>query len=112
MTDRDPTRLAADGDEPSADDIYDAMEPFVPYTTDEIADRFQASTGLTWTLLRDLAAADRIRKKEPEPNLRLWIREPPANQCPICDSVFQVRFLRPGPGAVHVCPRCSARVDR
>jgi len=112
MTDRDPTRPAADGDEPSADDIYDAMEPFVPYTTDEIADRLHASTGLTWTLLRDLAATERIRKKESEPNLRLWIREPPTNECPSCDSVFQVRFLRPAAGAVHVCPRCSARTDR
>ena len=112
MTARYPTGQAADGDEPSADDVYDAMEPFVPYTTDELADRFHASMGLTWTLLNELAAAERIRKKDPELTLRLWIREPPANECPTCDAVFQVRFLHPVPGSVDVCPRCGARIER
>lgn len=101
--DRDPEQL-------SEETVYEEMEPFVPYTTQELADRIGTSLGNMWSLLRGLAGSKKIRKKEPEPNLRIWMREPPDNSCPHCDYEFEVKFLHPVVTAVRHCPNCGRQV--
>jgi predicted Zn-ribbon and HTH transcriptional regulator len=94
----------------STDDVYEVMEPLEPYTTGELAKRLRASKGLVWSLLNKLVGEDKVRKKEPEPNLRIWIRESPAYECPDCGYEFQIKVLHPVLTSVRRCPRCGTQI--
>ncbi len=107
----DPPTDNRDSDQPSEETVYEEMEPFVPYTTQELADRIGTSLGNMWSILRRLAGAGKVRKKEPEPNLRIWMREPPDNTCPHCDYEFEVKFLHPVLSSVRYCPNCGRQVN-
>lgn len=91
--------------------VYEEMEPFVPYTTEELANRIGTSLGETWSVLRRLAKEEKIQKKEPEPNLRIWVLEPPENACSNCDYEFQVKFLHPALSSVRYCPNCGTQMS-
>lgn len=106
------TDSTADGDEPSSEDVYEEMEPLEPYTTGELASLFSAPRDLVGRLLDKLAGEHRIRKKEPEPSRRIWIREPPANTCPDCGRTFEVKFQHPVLGSPRFCPRCGSKLSR
>lgn len=56
------------------DDIYEAMEPFEPYTSREIADKLAIPRRTAYEFLDDLADTGRIRKKKPEPRRAIWVR--------------------------------------
>ena len=62
------------GHDVTAEDVYEAMEPFEPYTTREIADELGVPRRTAYEFLDDLATAGRIRKKKPEPRRAIWIR--------------------------------------
>ena len=62
------------GHDVTAEDIYEAMEPFEPYTSREIADKLGIPRRTAYEFLDDLADAGRIRKKKPEPRRAIWIR--------------------------------------
>lgn len=78
MSDLDTNKESSDEDKLSSKDIYEAMDPLEPYTTGELASRLDASKGRVWSLLNKLVGKDKVRKKEPEPNQMIWIRESPA----------------------------------
>lgn len=110
MTDHDDADGSSRDDDPSPDEVYEAMDPLEPYTTGELAKKFRASKRLIWSLLNTLAGTDKVRKKEPEPNRRIWIREPPAHKCPNCGYEFQVKVLHPVLSSIRLCPRCGTQI--
>jgi hypothetical protein len=95
----------------SAETVYEEMEPFVPYTTRELADTIDTSLGNMWSILRGLAGEGRIRKKQPEPNIRIWMREPPDTNCSYCGCEFEVKFLHPASSSSRYCPNCGSQVS-
>jgi len=108
----DPPSDNHDSGQISDETVYEEMEPFVPYTTRELADRIGTSLGNMWSILRSLTMAGRIQKKEPEPNLRIWMREPPDNTCPHCDYEFEVKSLHPVLSSVRYCPNCGKQISQ
>lgn len=111
MSDPNSDDTSSDADEPSSDDVYESMDPLEPYTTGELADRLETSKSLVRSLLNKLAGTDKIRKKEPEPNRAIWIREPPAYECANCGYEFQIKFLHPVLSSVRICPQCGTRLN-
>lgn len=107
MSDSNTGGEASNGDDPSPDEVYAAMDPLEPYTMGELARRLDASKGLIWSLLNKLVADDKVRKKAPEPNQMIWIRDPPVNECEECGYEFQIKFLHPVLSSVRHCPRCG-----
>lgn len=108
----DPPPDNEDSGQLSEETVYEEMEPFVPYTTQEMADRIGTSLGNMWSILRRLAGAGKIQKKEPEPNLRIWMREPSDNTCSNCSYEFEVKFLHPVLSSVRYCPNCGNQVNK
>ncbi|RMB23843.1 FeoC-like transcriptional regulator [Haloplanus aerogenes] len=104
--------MANSNDGVDADAVYEAMDPLEPYTTGELAARFAASRAAIRRLLDSLAGDERIRKKEPEPDRTIWIREPPTHECPSCDERFEVKHFHPTFQAVQYCPACGTRLRR
>lgn len=95
-----------------ADAVYGAMTPLEPYTTGELAGRLDASRKTIGRLLDALAGDGRIRKKSPEPERSIWIREPPTHECPSCGERFEVKHFHPAFQAVQYCPTCGTRLRR
>ncbi|ELY53997.1 helix-turn-helix domain-containing protein [Natronolimnohabitans innermongolicus] len=58
----------------TAEDVYEAMDQFEPYTSREIADNLDIPRRTAYKFLNDLADAGLIRKKKPEPRRAIWIR--------------------------------------
>ena len=81
MTD-DSMRDSQPSHNPSSDDVYEAMEPLEPYTTEELADTLDSSKGLIWSRLKTLVANDKVRVKKPQTDVHIWIRKPPTYECP------------------------------
>lgn len=105
----DPPERDAD---PTPSDVYEAMEPLEPYTAGELAAALDAPRRRVRALLDRLAGDDRIRKKEPEPERAIWIREPPKHECPKCGGEFEVRYFHPVFQSVQFCPECGTRLRR
>lgn len=95
------------GDELTAEAIFDDIEVLEPYTTGELASRFDVAKRRLQALLEGLSAAGKIRKKEPEPNHPIWIRDAPIHECPACGYRYEVKFLHPVLSSVRYCPRCG-----
>lgn len=96
----------------SSEAVYEAMEPLEPYTTGELASALDVPRRLARRLLDRLADEETIRKKEPEPERVIWIREPPKHVCPNCGGEFEVRYFHPVFQAVQFCPKCGTRLRR
>jgi DNA-directed RNA polymerase subunit RPC12/RpoP len=92
-----------------AETLRERMEPLEPYTTGELANLFDAPRERVRELLESLRERD-VRKKESEPNRLIWIREPPANECPACGHRFEVKVLHPVLASIRFCPRCGYRL--
>ncbi|WP_335999398.1 hypothetical protein [Halorientalis halophila] len=113
MTDRpdEPSDDASPAADPTRDEVQDAMAPLEPYTTGELARVLDAPRRLVRQLLDALADEEQIRKKTPEPDRTIWIREPPARTCPGCGRTFEIKFLHPVLSSARFCPRCGAQLD-
>jgi hypothetical protein len=92
--------------------VYESMEPLEPYTTGELASLLDAPRRLVRTLLDALAGDEKIRKKEPEPDRTIWVREPPKHECPQCGRQFEVKYFHPIFQAVQYCPKCGTQLRR
>jgi Zn finger protein HypA/HybF involved in hydrogenase expression len=88
------------------------MEPVGPYTTGELASLLDAPRQIVRHLLDALAGDEKIRKKEPEPDRTIWVREPPKNECLQCGGEFEVKYFHPIFQAVQYCPKCGAQLRR
>jgi len=96
--------------ESTAEDVYEEMEPFEPYTTGELASIVGIPKRLARKLLNALTDDEKVRKKETKSDRVIWIREPPINSCPDCRREFQVKFFHPMFSAAQVCPRCGTQL--
>lgn len=105
MTDSRPDERS-----PSSDELYEKLEPFEPYTTDELAAELQTEENTIRKLLNKLTRERKIRKKTPKESRTIWIREPPKNSCPSCEYEFEIKFLHPVFSSVQYCPRCGAHL--
>jgi hypothetical protein len=99
-------------DGPSTEAVYEAMTPLEPYTTGELASVLGVPRRLARRLLARLADEGTIRRKEPEPERVIWIREPPKHECPNCGGEFEVKHFHPVFQAVQFCPRCGTRLRK
>lgn len=106
MTDSQP-----DDDAPSPEQLYQELEVFEPYTTDELAAEFRAERSIIKRLLGALNREGKIRKKKPADGNTIWIREPPKHRCPNCEYEFEIKYLHPVFSAVQYCPRCGAHLQ-
>ncbi|SDY35686.1 hypothetical protein SAMN04487946_11250 [Halobellus clavatus] len=86
------------------------MEPFEPYTLEDLIGRVNVTKGRLWSLLGSLQQDGKIRKKESESNQRIWLREPPAHQCSNCDYESQIKLVHPIFGSMQFCPQCGTRL--
>lgn len=109
-TDPDDGR-SGDRSDTSPEDIYETMDPLEPYTTGELADILGIPRRVVRRLLDALNQEDKIRKKEPEPDRIIWIREAPVHECPECGHEFEIKFLHPVLAPVGFCPRCGTRLS-
>jgi hypothetical protein len=89
----------------SPEEVYDEMAIFEPYTAGELASHFEKSKRGMRNLLERLSASGKIRKKEPEPDRAIWIREAPTQECPDCGYRYEIKFLHPVFNAVQYCPQ-------
>lgn len=99
--------MADDDADVDAETVYERMDPFEPYTTGEIAALFGVPRRVAREALEALLGRADLRKKEPEANRAIWIREPPVNECPACGYRFEVKVLHPVLSSVRFCPRCG-----
>lgn len=96
--------------EPSASEVYERLEPLEPYTTSELADRFDTSKDLVRRLLKALHGQGKVRKKETRSGPVIWIREAPKHECPTCGRAFEIKYLHPVFSSVQFCPRCGTNL--
>lgn len=96
----------------SVDTSFEELEPFEPYTTDELVDEFDTDRGIIRKLLDKLNREEKVKKNKPKSSPNLWIREPPVNGCSECGREFEIKFLYPPsrrcstvPGAATACER-------
>jgi hypothetical protein len=89
------------------DRLYEEMEVLEPYTAGELASQLKRPKQLVRTLLEQLREKDQVRKKEPEPQRSIWIRDAPINECPDCGYRYEVKFLHPVFSSVRFWPRCG-----
>jgi hypothetical protein len=94
----------------SANELFEELEPFEPYTADELADKFDTDRGILRRLLDKLNREEKIKKKKPKSSPAIWIREPPVNSCSECGREFEIKFLHPVLSSVQYCPRCGNRL--
>lgn len=94
----------------SADELFEELEPFEPYTTDELVDTFDSDRGLLRKLLNRLNQEGKIKKKKPKSSPTIWIREPPVNSCSGCGREFEIKFVHPVFSSAQFCPRCGNRL--
>lgn len=94
----------------SADTLRDKLEPFEPYTTDELADTFDTDRGIIRELLDQLSQEKKVKKKKPKSSPIIWVKEPPVNRCEECDREFEIKFLHPVLSSVKFCPRCGTQL--
>lgn len=112
MTDApDPPEEPPADSEVTPDDVYEEMEPFEPYTTGELAAVLDIPRRVARSLLDALTATERIRKKEPEPERLIWVREPPKHECSACGHAFEIKYFHPVLQSVQFCPRCGGRLE-
>jgi len=90
--------------------VYEQMDPREPYTTGELADMLDVPRQRARDLLDSLASAGAVRKKEPEPDRPIWIREPSTHECPDCGYSFEVRFVHPALSSIRYCPQCGQQL--
>ena len=96
--------------DPSAEELLDDLEPFEPYTTDELADAYGTKRSVIRQLLDTLNREEKVRKKKPKSSPTIWIREPPVNSCSKCDRTFEIKFMHPVFSSAQYCPRCGNRL--
>jgi hypothetical protein len=94
----------------SADTLFEELEPFEPYTTDELVDELDAERGIIGRLLDKLNREGKVKKKKPKSSPTIWVREPPMNSCSECGRDFEIKFLHPVLSSVQYCPRCGNRL--
>lgn len=97
-------------DDLGPDAVYEEMEVLEPYTSGELASRFDVAKQLVRRLLEGLSESGKIRKKEPEPDRAVWIRDAPINECPECGYTYEVKFLHPTLSSVRFCPQCGTQL--
>lgn len=94
----------------SADELFEELEPFEPYSTDELAEEVDTDRGIIKKLLDKLNREGKVKKKKPKSSPTIWIREPPVNSCSDCGRKFEVKFMHPVLSATQYCPRCGNRL--
>lgn len=92
------------------DEIHDEMKVLEPYTTGELASYFDASKQRIRNLLEKLSQRGKIRKKVPEPNQIIWIKDAPVHDCPNCGYEYEVKFIHPIFSTVQFCPQCGTQL--
>lgn len=110
MTSEGGDREKPDSTELSADELFEQLEPFEPYSTDELADDLAADRGVIRRLLDKLNGEGRIKRKKPKSSPNIWVREPPVNSCSECGREFEVKFMHSVLSSVQFCPRCGKQV--
>lgn len=58
----------------NAEDVLQAMEFYVPYTTGEMAEDLEIPRRTVYKYLEELYEEERISKKKPEPRRVIWMR--------------------------------------
>jgi hypothetical protein len=101
-----------DVSELDSEQVYEAMEPLEPYTTGELASLLDTTRQAIRKVLDALAGERKIRKKEPEPERVIWVREPPKHECPKCGGEFEVRYFHPVFQNVQFCPKCGTQLRK
>lgn len=111
MTDGDEEDRSRTDDDaaPSATALYEEMEVLEPYTTGELATAVGAPKRRVRRLLERLAGDETIRKKVPEPERIIWIRDAPTDECPACGLSYEIKFAHPVLSAARFCPWCGER---
>ena len=110
MTDENDRRDGHADSDPTPAELLDELEPFEPYTTEELADAFDTEPGVIRRLLARLVRTEAVRKKTPTAGPDLWIRDPPVNTFSACGREFAVTFAHPVFSATNYCPRCGNRL--
>lgn len=100
----------SNSDDTTAENVYEHLEPFEPYTTAELAGDLSVERGHLRQLLDKLRGEGRVRQKKPPGGGTLWIREPPAHTCQNCGREFEVKFLHPVLSSAQFCPRCGTQL--
>ena len=86
------------------------MAPREPYTTAELAGLLDLPARLVRRLLERLVDEGAVRKKRPDAETVLWIREPQPRRCPRCGRAFEVTYLHAVLSSVRYCPRCGQQL--
>lgn len=108
--DEDDRSRTDDEPAPSAAALYEELEVLEPYTTGELASEVEAPKRRVRRLLERLAGDGKIRKKVPEPERTIWIRDAPTNECPACGHTYEIKFIHPVLSSARFCPRCGERL--
>jgi Fic family protein len=90
--------------------VYEQLDPFEPYTADELGsvpglDREQVETALR-KLVREHRAQERSHAEGPTS----WVSEPPTRSCPGCNREFEAEFHRPVLSTVQFCSRYGTQL--
>lgn len=107
MTGENPDRDETDAGGLTAERLFEELEPFEPYTADELAAELGSERGTIRKLLDRLRREEKVKTKQPKSSAQLWIREPPVNSCGNCGRQFEIKFLHPVLSSVQFCPRCG-----
>lgn len=94
----------------SADELCEKLEPFEPYTTNELADKFDADQGIIRKFLDKLNREGKVKKKKPKSSPTIWARKPPVNSCSKCGRQFEIKIMHPVFSSAQFCPRCGNRL--
>jgi len=94
----------------TTDEIYHEMEVLEPYTARELASCYDVTKYCVRKLLQRLFSSGTLRKKKPNPNQAIWIRDASVHECANWGCRYEVKFHHLVLSAVQFCPRCGEQV--
>lgn len=110
MTDKHEGHDNSNASELSPEELFDELEPFEPYTADELAETLDTKESIVKRVLNRLNRDAKVRKKKTKSGPAIWIRKPPVNSCGNCGREFEVKFLHPVLSSMQFCPRCGNQI--